>query len=400
VQRITDKTQVRGIMPKININVSHEEFPSRQEYEAALRDQRIIKDLMNEYDVNKKADIDRLYAILQSGKIRFESSLGNHFDDEIYELHMHPVNLTTNTKKPLANRTSKNKKKKSVAKNTVKLEYFDPLMQENIRKEMKKAERKRRFLIILFSAVGVLCIGYVVIYQYYSSKSERRWEALSNLVGSEALTSTNTDSGIIVHLEETEYEVPDILAKYQTLYNSNQRLIGWLKIDDTIIDYPVMQCSDNTYYLEHNFDQEEDKAGALFLDYNCNVITGCDNYIIYGHHLMSGKMFSSLTEYESENYYVLHPYISFDTIYEEADYQVMYVFRSRVFNEDEVCFKYYQFINANSEEEFLSYMNEMAQLSFYDTGVNAVYGDQLLTLSTCDYNEPNGRFVVVAKRIN
>ena len=76
------------------------------------------------------------------------------------------------------------------------------------------------------------------------------------------------------------------------------------------------------------------------------------------------------------------------------------MFRSRVYQKDEVVFKYYQFIDANSEEEFNSYMKEMAALSFYDTGVTASYGDQLLTLSTCDYEEEDGRFVVVAKRVD
>ncbi|MBP1592034.1 MAG: class B sortase [Oscillospiraceae bacterium] len=78
---------------------------------------------------------------------------------------------------------------------------------------------------------------------------------------------------------------------------------------------------------------------------------------------------------------------------------MMYAFRSRVYDADQVVFKYYQFIDAHSEEEFASYMNEMSRLSYYDTGVTAHYGDRLLTLSTCDYNEENGRFVVVAKKI-
>ena len=77
----------------------------------------------------------------------------------------------------------------------------------------------------------------------------------------------------------------------------------------------------------------------------------------------------------------------------------MYVFRSRVYNEEDIVFKYYQFIDANSEQEFNSYMQEMAEMSLYDTGVTAEYGDQLLTLSTCDYQEKDGRFVVVAKRV-
>ena len=110
-------------------------------------------------------------------------------------------------------------------------------------------------------------------------------------------------------------------------------------------------------------------------------------------------MFGKLELYQEEDYYKEHQYINFDTIYEKGTYQIMYVFRSRVYKEDEIVFKYYQFIDANGEQEFNSNMQEMAAMSFYDTGVTAEYGDQLLTLSTCDYQEKDGRFVVVAKKI-
>ena len=116
--------------------------------------------------------------------------------------------------------------------------------------------------------------------------------------------------------------------------------------------------------------------------------------------MRSGKMFGTLNKYSSESYYEAHPVIQFDTIYEKGTYQVMYVFRSKVYSEEDVTFKYYQFINAASEKEFNSAMNEMAALSLYDTGVTASYGDKLLTLSTCDYQETKGRFVVVAKKIS
>ena len=78
----------------------------------------------------------------------------------------------------------------------------------------------------------------------------------------------------------------------------------------------------------------------------------------------------------------------------------MYVFRSRIYNENEIVFKYYQFFEVSTPEEFDSHMNEMANLSLYDTGVTATYGDKLITLSTCDNSEQDGRFVVVAKKIN
>ena len=135
------------------------------------------------------------------------------------------------------------------------------------------------------------------------------------------------------------------------------------------------------------------------MDKDCDVLKPSTNFILYGHHMQSGKMFGNLDLYEKESYYKEHPYIQFDTIYEKGMYQVMYVFRSRVYNEDEIVFKYYQFIDADSKQEFDSYMKEMASMSFYDTGVTAEFGDQLLTLSTCDYTESGGRFVVVAKKI-
>ena len=165
------------------------------------------------------------------------------------------------------------------------------------------------------------------------------------------------------------------------------------------IDFPVMQTDDNEYYLHHNLNQQYDKNGSIFMDKDCDVLKPSTNFILYGHHTKTGQMFGKLELYQEEDYYKEHQYINFDTIYEKGTYQIMYVFRSRVYKEDEIVFKYYQFIDANGEQEFNSNMQEMAAMSFYDTGVTAEYGDQLLTLSTCDYQEKDGRFVVVAKKI-
>lgn len=292
------------------------------------------------------------------------------------------------------NKSDNNKKNN----NKKTLDDYDEDTKNAILLEVKKIEKRRRILITVFAFICFACLGYAVYYYISAGKSENRWNEIASLVGKETVT-TKEKTTVTATLTDNETKELTVLKKYETLYNTNKRLIGWLKIDDTIIDYPVMQCEDNTYYLNHNFDQQEDKVGTLFLDYRCDVVNGCDNFIIYGHHLQSGKMFSKLEEYENPKYLEKHKYITFDTIFEEQTFQVMYVFRSRVYNDNDVVFKYYQFINANSEEEFNSAMNEMKIISFYDTGVTASYGDQLLTLSTCDYNEKNGRFVVVAKRI-
>lgn len=364
----------------------------------AVRDKKLIEELRQKYNIHKPEELKQLYGLLNSGQIRFETQLGQQFDDEVYEAYQ-----KWKEQGDVAPKSAKKKKTAAGAekKEVRRLEDYDEEMQAQIKLEMKKADRRRKLWIAACAVVAVACIGYFAMYHIRADRSERRWENLSQMVGSDALAGRQEQSQnpFYTITREEDVEIPDVLDKYITLYNSNKNLIGWIKIDDTIIDYPVMQCGDNTYYLEHNFDQEEDRAGALFLDCNCDVVRGNDNYIIYGHHMTSGKMFASLPKYESESYYKEHPYITFDTIYEEAVYQVMYAFRSKVYTEDQVVFKYYQFIDAYSEEEFNSYMQEMADMAFYDTGVTAVYGDSLLTLSTCDYQETNGRFVVVAKRI-
>ena len=203
----------------------------------------------------------------------------------------------------------------------------------------------------------------------------------------------------MIHYDNQEIVVPDILEEYKMLYSLNQKLIGWVKIDDTYIDYPVLQTSNNDYYIDHNFDQEQDRNGSIFLDADCSILPRSTNLILYGHHMRSGRMFGQLNKYSSESFYEEHKLIQFDTIYERGTYEVMFVFRSKVYEESEIVFKYYQFINAASETEFNSYMREMAEMSLYDTGVTAEYGDELLTLSTCDYYTDYGRFVVVAKKV-
>ena len=374
-------------------------YTSSPEYQARLRDQEKIDKILSRYDKDNPADVDKICQMLNLGTIKFESKVGNDFDDEMFELRDRLKSQKNTDKTSVKNRdrgkTTGKQSGKSSSK--TKFEDLDDDMKVLVRKELKAQYIKRTILIVVLALVSISCIGYFAIFYFNDDRGEKRYRELAELKGSEALDNGQTE--YIATITDDGIVVPDVLPEYKTLYNSNKNLIGWIKIDDTIIDYPVMQCGDNEFYLSHNFDSEEDVAGTLFLDCNCDVLRGCDNYIIYGHHLQSGRMFSSIGEYESESYYESHKYIQFDTIYERQLYQVMYAFRSRVYTEDEITFKYYQFINANSEEEFNSYMAEMEAESFYDTGVRAFYGDQLLTLSTCDYQEQNGRFVVVAKRI-
>ena len=389
------------------LTVAGRRFRTRADYEAALRDQKKIERIKAETDLDNPKQIYELLKDLQSGSYRFETIVGRDFDDEVYEkaealkklgiTHENAPNTVKADKKKKEKALRQKEKKSKKKEYSVNLSDYDKDMQKQILIEMKKREKRRKLIVALSSLVAVLCFGYFGVYYFFAARTSMDYEQLSDLKGSDALSETQEKNDFSLH--KSSVKLPDILDEYKTLYSKNKRLIGWLKIDDTNIDYPVMQTENNEYYLDHNFNQEYDKNGSLFLDCDCNVYPRSTNMIIYGHHLKSGSMFGNLQQYAKESYGNKHSVIEFDTIYEKATYQVMYVFRSQVYNEDDVVFKYYQFIEANSEEEFNFYMKEMASMSLYDTGVTANFGDSLLTLSTCDSSQTDGRFVVVAKRI-
>lgn len=399
-------------MAEIIWTVEGRRFRNAEEYQAALRDKELIDSITGSLKLDNPKDVEILYHKLKEGHYIFESIVGRQFDDNIYELYQRIKQKEVQAKEKKIARKEKRKqqitnlekmvissKKQQKLESKTKLEDFDKDMQEQIIEILKKKERKRKILMTVCVFLCIISFGYLGAYYQVSAKSAREFEELSALKKAGAWAVNSGNKKVEVHLTDKDTPIPDILPEYKKIHQKNQKLIGWVKIDDTIIDYPVMQTVNNEYYLDHNFNQEEDRNGCIFMDYQCDVIKGCDNMILYGHHMKSGKMFGTLNKYSEESYYEEHPIIQFDTIYEKGKYQVMYVFRSKVYSEEDVTFKYYQFINAASEMEFNSYLNEMAALSLYDTGVVASYGDKLLTLSTCDYQEKKGRFVVVAKKI-
>lgn len=194
-----------------------------------------------------------------------------------------------------------------------------------------------------------------------------------------------------------EASEPAMLRKYAALYQENEDLVGWLSIEGTGIDYPVLQCEDDEYYLHHDFYGEDSKYGCLYVREQADL-DGGTNFIIYGHNMRDGAMFGDLDLYLKESFFREHPTISFDTLYEERVYEIVAVFRSQVYHAEDEVFKYYQFYEADTREEFEDFYRNIKALSIYDTGVEAEFGDTFLTCSTCAYHVEDGRFVVVAKR--
>lgn len=243
---------------------------------------------------------------------------------------------------------------------------------------------------IIKISVVILLIGIMLISSYFIYKNmqedkeqEEIFEELENIV-----TTNETN-------EEKEQQEDNV--NLNKLYKINNDIVGWLKIENTNINYPVMQTKDRPdYYLRKNFYKEYSVFGTPYIDENCDMENG-NNLIIYGHHINGNKMFGELENYKNEEYYNKHKFIKFYTLNEKAEYEIISVFKTTVYNDK--GFKYYQYYNLEDEREFETFINKCKELSLYDTQKIAKYGDKLLTLSTCEYSQNNGRLVVVARKI-
>lgn len=377
------------------------QFRTEADYKLALHDKAEIEKIKKQRNTDTPEQIDALLADIAQGKIRLYTILKEDFTEELQDKKEILLKAgdgfgkEDKRKKPAGRQRASSGKSKS----HTSLDEFDADMQKRILREMKKREHIRRGIVAVCSLLVVGSLAYLADYSYRTKRLDDYAAIQKNLKNTALTTPEIPETPVIHYDDDTADTLPDILPEYQTLYSLNKRLIGWVKIDDTYIDYPVLQTVNNDYYLNHNFDQEEDKNGSIFLDKDCSIYPRSTNLILYGHHMRSGRMFGQLNKYSSEKFYKEHKYIQFDTIYEKGTYEVMYVFRSKIYEESEIVFKYYQFTDAVSETEFESNMMQMADMSLYDTGVSAEYGDELLTLSTCDYYTSDGRFVVVAKKI-
>ena len=265
--------------------------------------------------------------------------------------------------------------------------------QENIkRRKTKKGKRAplslgRKIILVICMIVFIGSAG--VLLDYYIN-GMREQNAFADLGKYEAAEDLVTDKGTVI-------------GKYAELYKTNNDIIGWVKIKDTKIDYPVMQTqSDPEYYLHRNFDEEYAASGTPFLDAASDIFVPTSNFLVYGHNMKNGTMFHDLLKYESQDFYEKHKTFKFDTIYKggQGKYQVIAACYSKIYPKDSTKFKYYQYAGITTEAEFNEYVSGVKALSVYDTGVTAEYGDQLVTLSTCAYHTEEGRFFVVAKRVD
>ena len=253
---------------------------------------------------------------------------------------------------------------------------------------------------IYVSIIGIFLLTIIVsgimICHHYKEAAEQN-DLYDNLV------EIVEDSEETLESESEEAEKTDDtthFSEYEELYRQNPDMVGWIKIEDTKINYPVMQSIDEpNFYLKHGFDRSYTDYGCPYVQENCDVLAPSDNVVIYAHHMNDGSMFAALDDYKSKSFWEEHKTITFDTLTQHNEYEIVAVFKTVVYTSSPESFKYYHFTDAETEEEFNDYIAKCKELSLYDTGVSAEYGDKMITLSTCEYSQTNGRIVVVAKLI-
>lgn len=287
-------------------------------------------------------------------------------------------------------------------------------------KKKKRAPVWYYALLILLVGVFAYCVWYLADYFIGSKQQAEVYDDLAALVeaarpttpkaeenpdgaGSDATASGETEGENTPDTPpapvEDQVNEDGILLEYAPLYELNTDLAGWLSIDGTKINYPVMQTPDRTdYYLQRNFNREYSAWGCIYAGEVCDLDAPSDNITLYGHNMKDGSMFAGLNAYTEREFWQEHRYIRFDTLQEHHTYEIFAVFTTTA-SEGE-GFAYNEFVEAYDEMEFDTFIAKCLSLSLYGTDIVPEYGDKIICLSTCEYSQTNGRLVVAAVRID
>lgn len=255
-------------------------------------------------------------------------------------------------------------------------------------KKKQKMGLGRKIIIVICLMIFFGSAGVLLDYFLTGLREQQALKDLEMLRGQKA--DMVTDKGTVI-------------GKYVDLYLKNGDIIGWIDIDDTKVHYPVMWTPDDPeYYLRRDFNKQHATSGTPFMDSASDIFIPTSNFFIYGHNMKNGTMFKDILKYDDKEFYKSHKTFKFDTIYKggQGTYEVIAAGYTKIYPKNSKAFKYYQYAGITSKADFDEYIRGVKKLSAYNTGVSAEYGDQLVTLSTCAYHDKDGRFFVVAKRID
>ena len=275
---------------------------------------------------------------------------------------------------------------------------------------------KKGLYIAIIVVLAVALVGsavYLGSYFWEGKKSEDEYDKLrQDTLASTPATTEASSAPTEEFIPDPNDLVPEetfpLNRDYKGFYekNNNKDFVGWLRIDGTKLDYPVMQSpvSEANYYLYRDYNGENSTRGSIYAREECDVFTPGDNVTMYGHNMKDGSMFAALNAYVDKSAWDNNSLVFFDTFNHETGevqyhvYKIFAVFKTTA-NLGE-GFTYQRFENAANKQEFDEFVSNCKKLSFYDTGITPQYGDKMICLSTCEYTLDNGRLVVAAVRIS
>ncbi|MCK5130193.1 MAG: class B sortase [Clostridiales bacterium] len=268
---------------------------------------------------------------------------------------------------------------------------------ENKKKKSSKLSRILGIFAILLIVAAMSLLGWRLWQLGLQTTTEKDVRSLYNPDATNTPTPDATATAYLRPGEPTPAPTatpqPFVIPKFQQLVETNPDTVGWLRIPNTNIDHVVMQGDDNYYYLDHTFFEDKATAGSMTLDFRVDIADLSGNVLLYGHHMQVGSMLNSLEKYRNEKFYINNPILYFDTIYEEAQWEVFSAYvQSNRFNFFKTDFE--------TRDYYFKYIKALQRESIYETGIELSPDDIILTLSTCVYDFEDARMVVHARRKN
>ena len=248
-------------------------------------------------------------------------------------------------------------------------------------------------LICVFTILLLVSIIEIVITVLEERQEQEAFSCLAEQVRQAEQTPDNSPTLILSSNTEPE---PVNYTEYYLLYEKNNDFVGWLSVDNTKINYPVVFTPDEPeYYLRRAFDKTDSIAGTPFIGESGTIDS--DLFIIYGHNMKNDTMFGMLERYKKKSFWQEHPTVQFTTLTEQREYEIFAVLQTRILYQDEEGYRWYYQAGDLTEESFNELIEYTTDNALYDTETIPIYGEQIVILSTCAYHTDNGRLIVVAR---
>lgn len=334
-----------------------------------------------------------------SPKVTYKPRIIENENIEVDEVQFDSFNIFNQSDEQEKDEVNTTQKKKAQAKG-----------KEEEKKPLPKSEIIRR-VVLAVAIVAIIISGAMLINEWRLAKQNDDVEdEASNLIITEPTTDEDSQQEEELTPEQQwaqiKQEYPNIIfpaniqLKYAKLYAENTDFVGYLSADGVNLNLPVVQTDNDEEYLKKNFYGKTTKYGCPFVTH-LNSIEPLDmNTVIFGHHMNNNTIFGTLDAYKTIDGFKKAPVITFNTLYKDYSWKVIAAFITNAYAKDDngYLFQYY-FTSLSTQERFSAYLNELAQRSLYDTGVDVLPTDKLLTLSTCSHEFTDARFVVVARLV-